>query len=117
MPFRRLADYTSVIIWLISVVFVGGGLYTKQLEHSKILEGREVHITKQKDMELDLVALKLNYEYQEQWRGEFMTTFKTMVDEMKSSNKLLAEGLSQTNLNVNTVKYKLETIERNLEKK
>jgi len=86
MTFRRLSDYTGITIWVVTMVFTFGILYSQQKSNTKEIEKAQVYKVKINEIVIDLERLHTRQDYQQKWQAEFMTTFKDMVSEIKKTN-------------------------------
>lgn len=118
MPFKRLVDYTGVTIWIFTIIFILGGLYWQQLnntsnlvKHDLVLDAYE----KKNDLiEKQILSLQMQSEHQEEWKEEFMTTFKDLVVEMKTNNEAILNRMQSTDNSVLRASFQLDAINAKL---
>lgn len=110
MPLRRLTDYTGITIWVATLIFTLGILYSQINDNSKSVKelkdyGSMVHL-----IEKEIASLKMQDKYQERWKSEFMTTFKELVTEMKKNNHAILQKMQSTDNNLLKTSYQLDAI-------
>ena len=114
MPFKRLTDYTGITIWVATLVFTLGILYQQQRVNTEAIQESKEYEQKVDKIELQIVSLQMQDVYQEQWKSEFMITFKELVIEMKRNNKAVLSRMQSTDNNVLKTSYQLDLINNKL---
>ena len=114
MPFKRLTDYTGITIWVATLVFTLGILYQQQRVNTEAIQESKEYEQKVDKIELQIVSLQMQDVYQEQWKSEFMITFKELVIEMKRNNKAILSRMQSTDNNVLKTSYQLDLINNKL---
>ena len=122
MTTRRLTDYTGIVIWIVSAIFVLGKLYTQQIDNTKAIAKFEPYKTHMVEVDTDITILRIQSDYQKQRQEEFMVTFKEMVirigesnKEMKKSNAAILKKIQSTDDNVLRTSYQLEALKLTLQ--
>ena len=114
MPFRRLNDFAGVIIYIIGLVFMGGGLYAKVNTIQGTLDERKVYMAQHDKVEKvqDLKIQQLQLEAAN--RDKFYRLMEELLKETRASNK-------ETNIKINAIgttvletKIKVEAIEKSM---
>ena len=100
MTFRRMTDFASVITSTVTLIFLMGILYAQQKENTKEIEKAQAYKERVIQLEKAQVGMRLQQANSQAWQGEFITTFKELVKEIKTTN---AEVLRNT--------YHLQSIE------
>lgn len=114
MPWRRLNDYAGITIYLIGIIFIGGGLYTKVGNIEVTLEEHKVYMTSHDAIEKvqDLSIKQLQIEAAN--RDKFYQLMKDLLRETKQSNKETADRMQSINETVIETKFKVESIEKRM---
>ena len=93
MSIKGLSSYTGFATWIVTMIFAMGILYSQQQSNTAEIAKAQQYKERVIQAEVDINTLKLQRDYQQEWQGEFMSTFKEMVQEIKKTN---AEVLRNT---------------------
>ena len=86
MPFKRMTDYLGLFIWIITLVFILGGLFNQQNHNTKAIANAKDHKVQLVSMDKEILALKLQQRHQQVWQQDFGQTMKDLVTEIRVTN-------------------------------
>ena len=114
MPFRRLNDFAGIIIYVLGLVFLGGGVFAEIKSIRKTIDDQKGYMIRHDDIERgqDLAIQQLQLEAET--RDKFYGLMKELLKETRDSNK-------ETNIKINAIsntvletKIKVEAIEKSI---